>query len=241
MNPSDVGNNDRFIIQEVIKDMAKQRDVNPNAQVRHNYKLLVLNEVDYLTKEAQHALRRTMEKYSSSCRLVLICNNLSRVIGPIQSRCLCVRVPGPSLDQVAHVLQRCAEEEKLVLPHPLAARMAASSERNMRKALLCFEATKAMQYPFTENQELHQPDWVHYIDEIAAAIVQEQSPRRLFEVRGKLYELLVNCIPGDLVLRTLTRALLKRLDASMKSGVVDAAAVRVCRRRHRCKHVNITC
>lgn len=63
----------------------------------------MLNDVDSMSKEAQHALRRTMEKYSHACRLIMLCSNLSRVLLPVRSRCICVRVPAPAVDEVASV------------------------------------------------------------------------------------------------------------------------------------------
>lgn len=61
---------------------------------------MVLTEVDTLTKDAQHALRRTMEKYMATCRLILCCNSTSKVIPAIQSRCLNVRIPAPKHEEV---------------------------------------------------------------------------------------------------------------------------------------------
>lgn len=60
-----------------MQDMAKSRPLDMKGQ--KSFKVLILNEVDRLSREAQHSLRRTMEKYSSACRLVLCCSNVSKV------------------------------------------------------------------------------------------------------------------------------------------------------------------
>ena len=76
-------------------------------QNKVDYKVVVLVEVDKLSRQAQAALRRTMEKYSASCRLILCCNNQSKVIDPVRSRCLGIRVPAPSHDDVSLKLFFC--------------------------------------------------------------------------------------------------------------------------------------
>ena len=63
--------------------------------------VVVLTEVDQLTRDAQHALRRTMEKYMATCRIILCCNSTSKVIPAIRSRCLGVRVAAPKVEEVS--------------------------------------------------------------------------------------------------------------------------------------------
>mmetsp|Transcript_26805 Transcript_26805/g.58445 ORF Transcript_26805/g.58445 Transcript_26805/m.58445 type:complete len:355 (+) Transcript_26805:157-1221(+) len=222
MNPSDVGYNDRYVVQEIIKEMAKSRPL--DVAGNKGFKVLVLNEVDRLSREAQQSLRRTMEKYSSACRLVMCCSNVSKVMDPVRSRCMCIRVAAPSDESVMEVLHSVSRKEGLQLPPALAARIARQANRNLRRALLCLEVCRVQQYPFTDNQAVEGTDWEMYVAEVASDMLGEQSPKRLYQVRGKLYELLANCIPPELILRTLLLELLKKLDQELQPETVYWAA-----------------
>ncbi|THG97333.1 hypothetical protein EW026_g4642 [Hermanssonia centrifuga] len=73
ITPSEVGNYDRVVIQELLKEIAQTQQVDINA--RHRFKVVIINEADSLTRDAQAALRRTMEKYMSNMRIILCANS----------------------------------------------------------------------------------------------------------------------------------------------------------------------
>ena len=236
LNPSDAGIRDREVVQEVIKEIAQSAPViRASAEASAAaaagesspaaFKIVVLNEVERLSKPAQHALRRTMEKYVGTCRILLCCVNPSKVIAPIRSRCVCLRVAAPTHAEVAGVLQKVATKEGLKLPDGLAQRISQSCERNLRRALLTFEACKVQQYPFSDSQPVQQPDWQLFISALADEVLSEQSPRQLLKVRGKLYELLSNCIPPDLIMRSLTQALNRKVPPIVRHEALFHAAM----------------
>lgn len=103
INPSDAGIYDRIVVVELIKQIAQTRNLNQDGQ--REFKVIVLSEVDSLTKDAQHALRRTMEKYMATCRIILCVNSTSRVIPAIRSRCLGIRVSAPTIDEMVRILE----------------------------------------------------------------------------------------------------------------------------------------
>ncbi|KAH0923524.1 hypothetical protein HID58_023542, partial [Brassica napus] len=222
LTPSDAGFQDRYIVQEIIKEMAKNRPIDTKG--KKGYKVLVLNEVDKLSREAQHSLRRTMEKYSSSCRLILCCNSSSKVTEAIKSRCLNVRINAPSQEEIVKVLEFVAKKESLQLPHGFAVRIAEKSNRSLRRAILSLETCRVQNYPFTDNQVISPMDWEEYVAEISTDMLREQSPKSLFQVRGKVYELLVNCIPPEVLLKRLLHELLRKLDSELKLEVCHWAA-----------------
>ena len=246
LSPGDAGIHDKYVVQEVIKEMAANRSLNAGTmtaataqsdeskqqqQQQHpqqsiQYKIVVLVEVDKLTRQAQAALRRTMEKYSSSCRLILCCNNQSKVMEAVRSRCLGIRIAAPSIDDICRSLKYVAKKEDVTLHEELCVSIARESSRNLRRAILMLETSKVnagsktLQY----DQGVQKTDWEIFISQLANEIIQEQSPQRLMAAREKLYELLINCIPASVIIKTLATELMKNLDDELKHDVLEAAA-----------------
>jgi len=95
-------------IRVKVKDFARTRPM-PGTP----FKMIMLDEADALTKDAQHALRRTMENYANTCRFILNCNYSSKIILPIQSRCALFRFKPLKLEDVEKYVLKILKAEKL--------------------------------------------------------------------------------------------------------------------------------
>jgi replication factor C small subunit len=78
-----------------------------------DFKIIILDECDYITPNAQAALRNIMETFSRHCRFILTCNFVERVIDPIQSRCQPFQIVPPSRKEVAVHLSNILKQEKV--------------------------------------------------------------------------------------------------------------------------------
>ncbi|MFW9875718.1 MAG: replication factor C small subunit, partial [Candidatus Thorarchaeota archaeon] len=108
LNASDARGID--VIRTYIKDFAKAR---PPADIA--FKFLILDEADNMTAPAQQALRRTMEKYTKNCRMVLICNYSNKIIPPIQSRCVVFRFASLNDNDLKNRVNFVAKQENIAL------------------------------------------------------------------------------------------------------------------------------
>jgi len=108
LNASDARGID--VIRTYIKDFARAR---PPTDIP--FKILILDEADNMTSAAQQALRRTMEKYTKNCRMILICNYSNKIIPPIQSRCVVFRFSTLNDKDISDRLKHIAQMEKLTI------------------------------------------------------------------------------------------------------------------------------
>lgn len=126
------------VVRGRIKDFAMMKPLGAD------FKIMFLDEADALTPEAQQALRRTMEKFSSVCRFVFSCNYSSRIIEPIQSRCAVFRFHGFSGEHVKEYLNRIMKGEKLKADEESLDAIFEASEGDLRKATNILQTAAAM-------------------------------------------------------------------------------------------------
>jgi replication factor C small subunit len=96
------------VIRTKVKDFARFKSIG-----NVPFKIIYLDECDALTKEAQQALRRTMENYAATTRFILSCNYISKIIDPIQSRCTVFKFQPLSQDEILNVVNNIEKSEKL--------------------------------------------------------------------------------------------------------------------------------
>lgn len=133
------------IVREKVKDFARMQLSNPPsgpAGVEYRkkypcppYKIIVLDEADSMTQDAQSALRRTMETYSKITRFCLVCNYVTRIIDPLASRCSKFRFKSLDEGNAGKRLEDIARLEDVKLEDGVVNTLLRCSEGDLRKAI----------------------------------------------------------------------------------------------------------
>lgn len=123
--------NDRGIdfIRNETKNFAKTKPIGSNLP-----KIIFLDEADALTKDAQNALRRTMEQFSENARFILSANFSSKIIDPIQSRCAIFRFKPLTKDDIKKIINKISKNEKLKIDDKTIDVLYGVSEGDVRRA-----------------------------------------------------------------------------------------------------------
>lgn len=134
------------IIRNKVKDFARTRAIGDVP-----FKIIYLDECDALTKEAQQALRRTMENYTQTCRFILSCNYSSKIIDPIQSRCTVFRFKLLGKEDVIKIIDQIAKEENLKIDSAAKEALYEISHGDVRRAENILQSSHAISDDITEE------------------------------------------------------------------------------------------
>ncbi|THX17159.1 activator 1 41 kDa subunit [Aureobasidium pullulans] len=203
------------IVREKVKDFARMQLSNPPSgpageEYRKKYpcppyKIIILDEADSMTQDAQSALRRTMETYSKITRFCLICNYVTRIIDPLASRCSKFRFKSLDGSNARKRLENIAAMEKVKLDDGVVDTLIRCAEGDLRKAITFLQSAARL-----AGAEQSKPD-----DD--AMDVDDQATAKSVSVRS------VEEIAGVVPDRTVSR-LVQAMQPNTRISVYDAVS-----------------
>jgi len=156
---------DKYIIQSVIKDYAITQSGYLNKR-NVNYKVVLINHAEDLSLYAQTCLRRTMEEYYRSCVFILCTNEINKIIQPLRSRCISIRLPKPTDIELLSYLYNVSKLEKIDITLSNLSYITKQSNRDVKLGLWWLEYYKNKIYAFMFSwKELitNLVDMLHYV------------------------------------------------------------------------------
>jgi replication factor C subunit 3/5 len=199
INPTGT-NFDRYLVHEVIKRYAGTNTLefvqNPNSKFR----TIQISDLDKLTHNAQTSLRRMIEVNSSKCRFIMWCDNLSNVIGPLKSRCVCIRVPRPPKSELFAYLVYTALKKRFDPQMDKLIEIVDYSECNIKTALWCLEFYMKG-YDYITNYDVAIDNIVNLILQLDIANIEK--------IRDVIFNILITNYTAVDILRSIENKLIK--------------------------------
>ncbi|MFC2134733.1 replication factor C small subunit [Bacteroidota bacterium] len=134
------------VVRVKVKDFARTKSIG-----NVPFKIIYLDECDALTKEAQQALRRTMENYTQTCRFILSCNYSSKIIDPIQSRCTVFRFKPLAKEEMIKIMDKIIANESLTMNNSAKEALYEISGGDCRRVENILQASSAISKNITDT------------------------------------------------------------------------------------------
>lgn len=214
---------DKYLIQEIIQDYAKTEVINI-LKYKKIFKIVIINKLDNLSYYAQASLRRTMEKYSDSCKFIFICDQLSKITEPIRSRCVLIRTPLPTKSEILNVILNIAEKENIKLSLNDYYEILSQCENKINTAIWLLELKK--------NNLVYEKNWILLSNKIVDIILDKNNYNiqncliMLKNIREIFYNLFITNISTQVIIRNIMLSLLEKIyDLDLKNNIIEITSI----------------
>lgn len=172
-------------IRNQVKDFAKTMAIEAKVP-----KIILLDEADALTKEAQQALRRTMETYANSCRFILSCNVPSKIIDPIKSRCAIFKFKQLEKGEIKEIIKNLSDKEDLNIDEETTQLLYNNCKGDVRKLQNILQSCSAISKDITKDtaQDFLSSVETKEIEEAVTLAIES----KFIESRKKLLDTMLN-------------------------------------------------
>lgn len=191
-------NFDRYLIQNVVTEYARRIPIDA-CNTSRTFKFVVINNVDNLSYYAQMSLRRTMETYSRICRFLMVCNSFSKLIDPLRSRCVCIRVPSPTKTEIIETVMNVCYKEKYIITMDQLTKLISMTNHNIRHVFWIIEC-------LVNSVDMNM-SYDNLIDKITSLICEGNLDNR-DEIIKLMYNILITNISGSNIIQTILKKLL---------------------------------
>ncbi len=204
------------VVRHKIKEFARTAPIGGAP-----FKIIFLDEADALTPDAQAALRRTMEMYSKTCRFILSCNYISRIIEPIQSRCTVFKFKPIPPEVMKKRLKEIAESENVEITEDALDALVYISNGDFRKAINALQGTAALGEVVTA-EAVYQITATARPEEMKE-LIETALNGRFLEARKILDRMMVEYgMSGEDIVSQLFREIIaSKLDEKIKVMLID--------------------
>lgn len=190
------------VVRNKIKNFARTAPLG-----EAEFRIIFLDEADALTSDAQSALRRTMEKYTATCRFILSCNYSSKIIEPIQSRCAVYRFKPISTAAVEERIRHIAKVEGVNLMDDGMEAVKYVATGDMRRAINALQAAAMLDK--TVNMDAIYKTTATAKPEEVVELVKLALEGNFMKARAKLDNLLIEQgLSGEDIIGQIYRAML---------------------------------
>jgi replication factor C subunit 3/5 len=186
-------NYDRYLLRDVVKEYAKRVELGGSDSDK-TFRVVRMDNLDKFTYYAQTSLRRTIENYSSNCRFIMWCDSLSKVIQPLQSRCICIRLPTLSNVEMLQYIYSILALERKYLPMDKVSDIIDMSNGYTKGALWNLDKVIRGISPKTDYDKV--------IKKLSKIIISRDI-ENIYNIRDDLYKLYITMIPYDKMIEDL--------------------------------------
>ena len=204
LNPSKYGVHDRAIIKEYVNDIIKKHTI------AGNYITVIIEDADKLTIDAQESLRRTLEKYFETCRFIFLADKSYKMIDPLISRFLELKINLPTHDVIKHIISNINNIESTENKINFYKANDDQIESIVNLCDLNIKKAKNMLNLFNLTNEIV-CDEKQKINNIIDIMTNNFNIRNILDIRSIIYDMLVHCIDPQDIIHMLFDELNKRI------------------------------